>query len=242
MGVGYQLLKAVHDHLPPRMRGFIWGDRGKIANLVRSSARTLQNWVRDDSVYSAGYYEAHVDGPARQAAPAIAEAVIAEFRPGRVLDIGCGSGAILAEFAARGVDVTGLDNSEAALAFCSKRGLAVQKFDLERELEVKLTGDVALSTEVAEHLPAAVADRYVDFLCKSAPVIVITAATPGQGGTGHVNEQPHEYWIRKFEARGFEHLESVSRNFGEAWAARNVASWYSRNVMAFRRRPAATVS
>jgi SAM-dependent methyltransferase len=242
MGVGYQIFKALHDRLPEGMRGFIWGDRGKIAHLVRSSARTLQNWVRDDSVYSESYYESHVDGPARQAAPAIADAVISEFHPRRVLDVGCGSGAILAEFAARGVEVTGLDNSEAALAFCSKRGLSVQKFDLESQLEVALMGDVALSTEVAEHLPASVADRYVDFLCKSAPVIVITAATPGQGGTGHVNEQPHEYWIRKFEARGFDHLHDVTQRFREAWAARHVASWYARNVMAFRRRAAPAVA
>ncbi len=36
-----------------------------------------------------------------------------------------------------------------------------------------------------------------------AATVILTAATPGQGGAGHINEQHHQYWIDKAkEAHG----------------------------------------
>jgi hypothetical protein len=34
-------------------------------------------------------------------------------------------------------------------------------------------------------------------LCNLLPFVIIPAAPPGQGGTAHVNEQPHSHWIKK---------------------------------------------
>jgi hypothetical protein len=42
----------------------------------------------------------------------------------------------------------------------------------------------------------------VVFLSNLAPVVVFSAAQPGQGGLGHVNEQPTDYWIDLFEKEG----------------------------------------
>ncbi len=33
--------------------------------------------------------------------------------------------------------------------------------------------------------------------------VAFTAASPGQGGTGHINEQPAGYWTARFAARGY---------------------------------------
>ena len=82
--------------------------------------------------------------------------------------------------------------------------VTVLKFDLERDnLKDTRTFDVAISMEVAEHLPEKIADRYVDLLTGLSNIIVFTAAYPGQGGDDHVNEQPALYWISKFQARAF---------------------------------------
>jgi hypothetical protein len=89
--------------------------------------------------------------------------------------------------------------------------------------------------EVAEHLPARVAERYVGLLAGLAPVIVFTAAPPGQGGADHVNEQPPSYWIEKFSRRGFAHDEARSRAWRARWkASGKVQGWYYRNLMLFR--------
>ena len=48
-------------------------------------------------------------------------------------------------------------------------------------------------------------DALVDFMTTlQAPTIVFSAAQPGQGGTGHINEQPPEYWAQRFEGRGYD--------------------------------------
>jgi len=50
----------------------------------------------------------------------------ASVRPrGRLLDVGCGRGDLLASFAARGWEVEGCDPSETAVAVCRDRGLSV---------------------------------------------------------------------------------------------------------------------
>jgi hypothetical protein len=60
-----------------------------------------------------------------------------------------------------------------------------------------------MCVEVGEHLPEDKADVLVDTAVRHARKAVIwSAATPGQGGHEHINEQPHEYWVEKFAQRG----------------------------------------
>jgi hypothetical protein len=58
------------------------------------------------------------------------------------------------------------------------------------------------SYEVAEHIHPRYARHLVATLTR-APLVIISAAQPGQGGEGHLNEQPLSYWRSLFEERGF---------------------------------------
>lgn len=65
--------------------------------------------------------------------------------------------------------------------------------------------DLVTCWEVAEHLPEASADRFVESLASLvAPGgrLVFTAAAPGQPGHGHINCQPKAYWIEKLSLAG----------------------------------------
>ncbi len=192
--------------------------------------------VPHDLVYDEGYYLRVVDPPAAKAASVMAPALVRDLSPRNLIDVGCGTGALLAALREHGCSVSGLEYSEAGLNMCRSRGLDVRKFDLEHdELETCADCDVAISMEVAEHLPEIRADRFVTLLTSLAPVVVFTAAHPGQGGTNHVNEQPASYWIAKFDARGF-HLDSaLSDRWRNDWQATGVTSCYWKNIMVFRR-------
>jgi SAM-dependent methyltransferase len=199
--------------------------------------RKVNEFVPHDLIYHKAYFLTDAEGPAVKAAPVFTELVGNEFRPRRVIDVGCGTGALLEAFARAGWECVGLEYAEAALKMCRARGLDVRKFDLEKDAwrgEVACF-DVAVSLEVAEHLPEQVADHYVGLLVSLAPVLVFSAATVGQGGTDHVNEQPNEYWVAKFEARGYRHSAEVSQQWRRRLEREGVARFYSDNLMIFRR-------
>jgi hypothetical protein len=110
----------------------------------------------------------------------------------------------------------------------------VQKFDIENDAPPRRRYDLAVSFEVAEHLAPWKANRFVAVLCTLAPVIVISAAVPGQGGTDHLNEQPRSYWIKKFSDRGFAYDEETTATLSRVWQEDDVVDWYYRNEMVLR--------
>ena len=167
----------------------------------------------------------------------MAGSIVQHFTPSRVVDYGCGTGSLLAALRELGVDAAGTEFSVTARRYCSRKGLRVVPMDFrQRFSHLPLgTADIATSFEVGEHLPHRNAADFVRLLDETAPVIVFSAATPGQGGSGHINEQPHSFWQQLFREQGqaCDHRETDSLR--AEWAARAVEPWYSANVMVFRR-------
>lgn len=144
-----------------------------------------------------------------------------------VVDVGCGEGWWGSEFAKRGIPtVLGVDGP---WADGSAAEITYLTCDLTDRLPKQIgTFDLAVSLEVAEHLPQSRADSFVDDLCCLAPDILFSAAIPGQGGTGHVNEQPPGYWVDLFERRGY----SVSGALRwMLWNDDRVENWYRQNLL-----------
>ena len=72
----------------------------------------------------------------------------------------------------------------------------------------------------------------MDLLTRLSSIIVFTAATPGQGGDDHINEQLHSYWVAKFQAAGFAYDERLPSRWSDSWRDKAVvASFYHRNLM-----------
>lgn len=199
-------------------------------------SRIKSRWLPREFLYDADYFVRDIDAPATLSAPAICASIMADLSPRTVIDVGCGTGALLEKLREAGCIVLGLEYAEAGRDFCHKRGLDVRPFDIAHDsLDNPQTYDVVVSMEVAEHLPGPIADRYVDLLARLGKTIVFTAAQPGQGGTDHVNEQPHEYWIDKFGARGRILDWTLTSRWRAAWKdSGTVQSWYYNNLLVFR--------
>jgi len=176
--------------------------------------------------YSSDFYS-YIDAGSRRSARAVAAILLAEMSIHSLLDIGAGHGAWAAEWLAAGVkDVLAVDGD-----YVRRDQLAVpaehfRAHDLATPLDLKRRFDLVQSLEVAEHLPADRADLFVDNLVAHGDVILFSAAVPHQGGEHHVNEQPPEYWRKKFAARGyrpFDFLRPRLAGRGE------VMPWYRHN-------------
>ncbi len=205
--------------------------------LLQQGRKAIMPHLAHNDIYTVDYFLIAVDPEARRAAPTIARSICDAFHPRRVVDIGCGTGALMMALRDLGCTCQGLEYSDAALEICRSRHLDVKKFNLESDsLASSLPDfDVTISMEVAEHLAARWADRYVDLLCRPSPWVVFTAAAPGQSGTDHVNEQPPDYWIERFAARGFTPDPALTRDFQDRWRKEAVASYYIENLILFRR-------
>ena len=63
--------------------------------------------------------------------------------------------------------------------------------------------DLVWCFEVAEHVHQSYVGGFFATLTNHADRIVLSAARPGQGGLGHLNEQPPDCWIGRMKERGF---------------------------------------
>lgn len=166
--------------------------------------------------------------------------IIDLIRPTSVVDVGCGLGAWLAAFARHGItDIQGVDGDYVDRASLQIPPERFRPHDLTRPLPFDRRFDLAISLEVGEHLPHSAADGLVDALTALAPVVVFSAAVPGQGGNRHINEQWPSYWAAMFERRGFR----VADPFRPAWWMDDrVEWWYRQNMLLYVSPPAAAAS
>ncbi len=164
---------------------------------------------------------------AQRIVPLVLEAVT----PSSVVDVGCGEGVWLSVFKTMGVkQVLGMDGS-----WVNKGRLQIDsnefvESDLAQGCDTSRAFDLAVSVEVAEHLPPARARSFVRDLTLLAPCVLFSAAIPHQGGTDHSNEQWQEYWARLF--REFNYL-AVDFIRPLVWHDENVMWFYRQNVLMY---------
>lgn len=159
-------------------------------------------------------YDNEFFATADQAAGASADGVVAplarELHPNSVLDVGCARGVWLSYWQRHGAEeIVGLDGDYVDRSQLKIPVDAFQARDLAQPFWLGRQFDLVQSLEVAEHVPEAAADTFVDNLVNHGSMVLFSAAIPGQGGEHHINEQPWEYWRKKFAARGYEVFDFV---------------------------------
>ena len=152
-------------------------------------------------------------------------------KPRRVVDFGCARGAWLKACQENGVEsIQGLDGPYLDRSKLVIDSTCFKSTDLSGPLEIEGEWDMAICVEVAEHLPQKVGPALVRALTRSAPLVLFSAAVPGQTGRGHINEQWPIYWKHLFEEHGFSRLDPVRRHI---WQDNRVEWWYRQNIFLY---------
>lgn len=159
--------------------------------------------------------------------------ILAEMIPPleSAVDVGCGVGTWLSVLRKMGVKhVQGVDGTwvDQNLLVIPKESF--QSCDLSLPLTLSRRFDLAISLEVAEHLPRYSAEEFVGSLTSLSDFVLFSAAIPFQGGADHVNEQWPDYWGERFAARGYVGCDVIRARI---WNDLQIPFWYRQNVLLY---------
>jgi SAM-dependent methyltransferase len=148
----------------------------------------------------------------------IAEQIVREFHPSSVLDAGCAMGFLVEGLRKRGVEASGIDVSEYAIA---KVHESVAEHCRVGSLTEPLGQryDLVTCIEVVEHIPATDADVVIANLCAASDRLLLSTSPLDYGEATHLNVRPPEEWSAALAREGFLRDLDHDLSYLTPWAA-----------------------
>ncbi len=133
----------------------------------------------------------------------VADHIVKQIGPKKVLDAGCAKGFLVEALRDRGVEAYGIDLSEYAISEVRR--------DIRRNCRVASLVDpiaerfdLIVCIEVLEHIPEEIAPRVIANLCRSTDDILFSSTPDDFAEVTHVNVRPRSYWNALFAEQGFD--------------------------------------
>lgn len=180
--------------------------------------------------YTDRFYR-YIEAGSIRSAGVVVPLVLRELSPVSVLDVGCGAGAWLSEYRNLGItDYLGVDGAYVRASSLLIPQEHFRSHDIAQAFDLGRRFDVVQCFEVGEHIQENFSEVLIGNLTRHGEKILFSAATPGQGGENHVNEQTHDFWRAIFLKRGYKPFDLI-RPVIEGNTA--VESWYRRNILLY---------
>lgn len=154
------------------------------------------------------------------------------INPSDALDLGCGPGIHTYALNENQVPCIGIDIDERV----DEKNYLIQESLLN--LNGKYTANLVICFEVAEHIDPTNNDNIVNqiYQCMvSGSTLMFTAAQPGQGGVGHINNRKKVYWKEKFEQIGLVYDEKTLKDCIEFCKQGYHMGWFVNNLLCFKK-------
>jgi SAM-dependent methyltransferase len=187
------------------------------------------------NIYNKEFYDRQMHN-SYNSAKIILEHIFGVYRPKSIIDFGCGAGTWLkAAYELNNMQgkYVGLDGDWGAKDELMPEFIDFRKTDFSREYFVNEKFDLAISLEVAEHIPQKYSSSFVNSIVNSSDVVLFSAAIPGQGGVNHINEQYQSYWYTLFKENGYECFDIIRSVF---WSDNRVGVGYRQNALVYVKR------
>src|SRR5512146_3038543 len=174
------------------------------------------------SAYGAEYFEHSCGLPYKRSEPhwlhffgRIADEIVAQLAPRRVLDAGCAKGFLVEALRDRGVEAFGVDLSPYAISEVRED---IRPFCWVADIAEPLTPapgrsaapagagegyDLITCIEVLEHLPEQMGLAAIRNLAARTEIILFSSTPSDFAERTHVNVRPVSWWLRAFRDAGF---------------------------------------
>ena len=149
----------------------------------------------------------------------IADRIVSDVHPRRVLDAGCAIGLLVETLRARGVEAEGIDVSAWAIEHATD---AAKPYVREGSITEPFGGryDLIVCIEVLEHMAPVEADKAIANLAQHADDVLFSSTPHDQKEPTHVNVRMPEEWAEAFARHGLYRDVEFDASFITDWAVR----------------------
>lgn len=187
--------------------------------------------------YNDKYYNRHFV-QYREWEKSIGKHIFDTIRPSSIIDLGCGVGSYLEGALHAGCkDIKGIELSYVMAKKYIVEDVSpyISEGDATDDLGIDRRFDCVVSFEVAEHIDPEGTEKFIENLINlSNNYIVMTAAPPGQSGTGHINLRNKSFWINTIEEKGFLFQDQLVELFWPIWKTFGTERYILKNLMVFK--------
>lgn len=195
----------------------------------------MGRWSLQDDIklYSMSYFKRRALPHRQRTLEIISDVLVEHLSFSSFVDMGCALGELAAHLIESGKQGCGVELAPSAFELMPSQ---LQRHIFKGSVvDSRFIGglgrfDLAICTEVAEHLREEDSSVLVENLCWLSRNIVFSAAPPGQGGTGHFNEKPWDYWKELFQRRGLSEDTGLTCRIVEALRDRGARPHYAENI------------
>ena len=130
-----------------------------------------------------------------------------------IVEFGSCAGGFTRKLMELGIDVACVEGTSGGYELALENNIPADRVhikDLRRRINLNKKFDVALCTEVAEHIETPFSSMLVETLTSHSDVIFFSSEGPGGNPNHyhHCNEQPDKFWINLFDFYGFEYIHA----------------------------------
>ncbi len=168
--------------------------------------------------------------------PVAMKVIYNHFKPISVVDVGCANGIHLWALRKLGAQFTfGIEGTSHWAPYIEKNfGDQYVIKDLREPVCLGKSFDLVMCLEVLEHLEKKSSSQAVKNLVGLGDTLLISAC-PIIGGFHHLNPQPREYWVAKFERNGMTYQHDESMSLQDKFKDTRCSGWFKESLKVFRK-------
>ncbi len=187
----------------------------------------------DSTLYNRQYFEKRLTSVRNRSHQLLADVIVSQVEFETFIDVGCATGELIQFFVRYGKEGCGIELALAAREFMppAVADCIYQVDATDRSIPEQYGHyDLAICLELAEHISLESSNNVVENICSLSDVVLFSAAPPGQGGTGHINEQPWVFWKTRFYKEGFSEDTIRGERIRDSLREAGVLSYYHNNI------------